>query len=238
MPTTKSSIGASEIANSLYSQDFVLRTLGRVVIDYPSVVISHNAVVCRACIDGSEGGMLLKCYCRHLRSAREAYGQMLRRNELGIALYNGDMRFLDVVAMPWVDGTPLNIVLNYVEADYALLSRKFAAFARKILNDDTPHGDITPMNIIVDDSGDMRLIDFDAVTPSPYLAQYAQVCRRSSFANHSDDYALAQISATLALLLSDAPSLCPYLQENGTLGVAYANDTPRRRTLWRGSSGR
>ena len=214
-------LGASEIVNSLYSRDFILRTLGNVEVDYSTIAVSYNAVVCRARIDGYDGAILLKCYCRHLCGAREVYGELLRRDELGIALYNGDIHFSDVVAMPWVDGTPLNVVLNYIDADYALLGRKFELFAHNILNDGTTHGDISPMNIIVDENGDMRLIDFDTVAPTPLLAQYAEICRHRLLDNTSDDYALAAIATTLERLTFDEGMFGCYLQEDGTLDVPF-----------------
>ena len=75
-------LGTSEIVNSLYSRDFILRTLGNIEVDYPTIAVSYNAVVCRACIDGYDGAILLKCYTAAPTPLLAQYAEICRRRLL------------------------------------------------------------------------------------------------------------------------------------------------------------
>lgn len=180
------------------------------VVDSSTIEVGNSAVVARCKIMGSEQMMMLKCYYRTRRNAAIIYGSAYKRRELGVRTLRGFTEYIDILLLPWIEGTPLDGLLNNSSADYASLSREFDRMAYDLLGRPKAHGDIKPENIIVREDGTMELVDWDGAW-EPHLhynegdeigtAQYRHPLRRGiDFGKSIDDYSIALLSTMLAAL--------------------------------------
>ena len=209
-------------ATKLYSQ-----TIKIVAVDVESINVGNNAVTARCTVAGYEQPMSLKCYYRPKRNLECIYGSACKRRELGIPLLSGITEYIDVVLTPWVEGHSLDSLLGNPTANYASLSRAFDRLALSTLEGSTAHGDIKPENIIVQEDGEMVLIDWDgAWLPQMHSTAGDEIGTKAyrhplrtaaDFGEAIDDYPIAILSTTLAALAYDRTYFEPRLNADKQL---------------------
>lgn len=168
----------------------------------------NNAVVFRVVIEGRQYAM--RCYRRTKPYLKELYAQMYLPNELQVGNVLNP-RYVDVVLTEWIEGVSLaKLVKSCSREQFRDLAIAFDRLALSLVNSDWAHGDLSPDNIIVDDGGDLHLIDLDA-RYIPELkgfesyelgTQAYQSKLRTSRDFHSriDDFSIVIISASLHAL--------------------------------------
>ncbi len=193
----------------------------------PRFTVGNTAVMLHA----ERGGRryTLRCFMRPTPHRREIYGGNFHPEELYIPAAG---EWIDVVVTEWIEGVTLHEATLLAarmqdRAELAALSLKFDRFAAGLLAEEWAHGDLKPENIVLTDSGELRLIDFDAMflpefagEHSPELGTAAfQHPRRTAadFDARLDDYPAAVISTTLAALALDPQSVELYTANEGTL---------------------
>lgn len=193
----------------------------------------NSAVIFKIFIDGK--AHMLKCYIKQGYALDEKYEYLatiaaecgyiasakLLTDEIFVYDHKNNGHFFDVVLAPWVEGMPLNLEIEWAadRADkqkLADLAAKFDRLAYSLIRQKWAHGDLKPENIIVDQNGELILIDYDAVfIPSLPLLQTPDVGtetfqhpRRDAnmYDKHIDDYSIALICVSLHALAED-PSL-------------------------------
>ena len=120
--------------------------------------------------------------------------------------------YIDALLYPWVEGDSLDFLwrkaaFNNESDTLRTLAHNFTRLALGILNSEWRHGDLKPDNIIVDRSGQMKLIDIDALY-HPTLSYGGEVgtvgfvhpARGCSYDSHIDDYSIALICTALHAL--------------------------------------
>lgn len=132
----------------------------------PLCSVGNSAAVFRILLDGQIKS--LRCYTRTPSCDLELiYGDKLLRRELFIHTDACRGEWVDVVIDDWIEGDTLDVVLKRALANrdrtaIMNLSRRFDALAAQLLADDWAHGDLKPENIVVDPTGELHTIDFDA----------------------------------------------------------------------------
>lgn len=182
---------------------------------------------------GGKATIAMKCYTREAPGLRERYkylkgidpGYVVPAEYLPGELYVFDSRtegrWVDVIVSPWIEGNTLLRELRRLcsvedTAALAALSSAFDRMALWLLRQEFAHGDLKHDNILIDSSGNLRLVDFDGIyypalggTKSPTIDSpaYQHPARNENYFNkHVDDYPLALISLSLHALADD-PSL-------------------------------
>lgn len=164
------------------------------------------------------GGRLcaLKCYTCHKPNLRRIYGEQCLQEEIYVVSEEGRGEFVDAVLCDWQEGRTLRSEIADAAGDeerMRSLAGSFDRFAAGLLEAEWAHGDLKPGNIIVDASGEMTAIDFDAVY-RPDLADmrcdeagtaaFQHPRRTTRFYNKSvDDYSIALISTALNAMACD-----------------------------------
>lgn len=218
------------IKSALRPSRIKTRNLDITSIDPTSITAGNNAVSVRCRISGRKGYWLLKCYFRHKPHLEQIYCKAYYPNELCVRSIGGSEEYIDVVALPWVEGKSLDWYIGRHDTDYAALSRAFDIMALTILDASFAHGDIKPDNIIVGPHNVMTLIDHDAewrpelglkeATEIGTLA-YRHPQRDAEYFNkHIDDYPIALISTALAALALDKECMEQYIKADKTLFTA------------------
>lgn len=175
--------------------------------------------------------MMLKCYTRQKRDLKEIYGERLLEKELFI--YSGlEGEWVDVVFDEWIEGKTLEqTIIDAANCDNRSklkeLASKFDALSIELLDSHYSHGDIKPDNIIVDGSGELHLIDFDASYLPSMAGQLSSELGAKAYQHPSrtietfddslDDFPIALISTALHAL-STLPALYQkYIECDGLL---------------------
>lgn len=209
-------------------------TCERDVYGDPILFSGGNSVVFKILSAGKQ--YALKCYTKIKPDVRTTYRHLskiestllLKTKYLSGEIYvfgmDGKGEWYDVVMTEWAEGMTLEYELlkaiHYNNSDmFAALARNFDTLTLELLAQPWAHGDIKPANISVDNKGNMKLLDYDAMffaeikyetageTGTP---QYQHPLRDSQcIGKYIDDYPIALISATLHSLaaLPDATSL-------------------------------
>jgi hypothetical protein len=156
----------------LQAAEFVWDSLG------PTLARGSSAVVFQAAIDGKT--QALRCYIRNDASSRDRY------SALDAYLASHDLRpfvsgttWLDeaitvnrsswpVLTMEWIDGRTLNEYVDFlVSASNAAALTTLAVNWRELVallqRSEFGHGDLQHGNVMVDQDGQFRLVDFDGV---------------------------------------------------------------------------
>jgi hypothetical protein len=156
----------------LQAAEFVWDSLG------PTLARGSSAVVFQAAVDGKT--QALRCYIRNDASSRDRYSALdayLASHDL--SPYVSGTTWLDeaitvnrsnwpVLTMEWIDGRTLNEYVDFlVSASNAAALTTLAANWRELVallqRSEFGHGDLQHGNVMVDQDGQFRLVDFDGV---------------------------------------------------------------------------
>jgi serine/threonine protein kinase len=156
----------------LQSAQFVWDALG------PTLARGSSAVVFQATVAGSP--QAVRCYIRNDASSRDRYsalGAYLASHDL--SPYVSGTTWLDsairvkgetwpVLQMGWIDGRTLNEYVDFLVAGanaaaLATLAARWREMVALLQESDFAHGDLQHGNVLVDQDGQLRLVDFDGV---------------------------------------------------------------------------
>lgn len=153
----------------------------------PLYAVGNSAAVFRIRREGRL--QALRCYMRPAEHLAEIYGSRLLTRELFLYTSPDEGVWCDVVVDDWVEGRTLReeIDLALQAADrerLGALANRFDRLAARLVADDWAHGDLKPENIVVRPSGELQLIDFDALIST---ALHALALDPSLAARHASD---------------------------------------------------
>jgi hypothetical protein len=165
----------------LQRAEFVWDSLG------PSLARGSSAVVFQAAVDGSP--QALRCYIRNDASSRDRYSALdTYLADRNLSPYVSGTTWLDsaikvngttwpVLQMGWIDGRTLNEYVDFLVAGsnaaaLATLAARWREMVALLQNSEFAHGDLQHGNVMVDQEGTLRLVDFDGVW-IPQLASHA-----------------------------------------------------------------
>jgi eukaryotic-like serine/threonine-protein kinase len=156
----------------LQAAEFVWDSLG------PTLARGSSAVVFQASVEGQ--AQALRCYIRNDASSRDRYSALdayLAANDL--SPYVSGTTWLDeaiqvnratwpVLTMDWIDGRTLNEYVDFLvtssnAAALTTLAAKWRALVGLLQSSEFAHGDLQHGNVMVDQDGRLRLVDFDGV---------------------------------------------------------------------------
>ena len=156
----------------LQAAEFVWDSLG------PTLARGSSAVVFQASVEGRP--QALRCYIRNDASSRDRYSALdayLAAHDL--SPYVSGTTWLDeaiqvnratwpVLTMDWIDGRTLNEYVDFLvtgsnAAALTTLAAKWRELVALLQNSEFTHGDLQHGNIMVDQAGRIRLVDFDGV---------------------------------------------------------------------------
>jgi hypothetical protein len=156
----------------LQSAQFVWDALG------PTLARGSSAVVFQATVAGSPRAV--RCYIRNDASSRDRYSALsayLASHDL--SPYVSGTTWLDsairvkgetwpVLQMGWIDGRTLNEYVDFLVAGgntaaLATLAARWREMVALLQESDFAHGDLQHGNVLVDQDGQLRLVDFDGV---------------------------------------------------------------------------
>jgi eukaryotic-like serine/threonine-protein kinase len=148
----------------------------------PEALTGSSAVVFHAAIGA--GSYALRCFTRSEASSRERYeafdsyvsGQQLTRHVARVEWHEDAVRVRGgswpVLRMEWIDGRILDQYVGYLvetgDTDaLRTLARKWRELIRTLQDARFAHGDLQHGNVIIDQRGRLRLVDFDSVWIPP-----------------------------------------------------------------------
>ncbi|MGH3189905.1 MAG: AarF/UbiB family protein [Streptosporangiaceae bacterium] len=166
----------------LQKAKFVYDTLG------PTLARGTSAVVFQATVDGTT--QALRCYIRNDASSKQRYsalGSYLSSHNLGP--YVEGATWLDgaikvngttwpVLTMTWIDGRTLNEYVDFLVNDsntaaLSMLAVKWRELVALMQGDEFAHCDLQHGNVMVDQAGELRLVDYDGVWIPQLAGQHA-----------------------------------------------------------------
>ncbi len=227
----------------LQAAQFVWDTLG------PTLARGSSAVVFQAAVDGRP--QALRCYIRNDASSRDRYsalGAYLARRDLSPVV--SGTTWLDaaikvkgatwpVLQMEWIDGRTLNEYVDFLVAGgntaaLATLAVRWREMVALLQDSDFAHGDLQHGNVMVDQEGQLRLVDFDGVwipelagqpPPTEYGHPNYQHPARRDWGRWLDTFSAQVIYLSLVALSKD-PSLWLALYNSKNLLFAKADFFP------------
>ena len=156
----------------LQAAEFVWDSLG------PTLARGSSAVVFQAAIEGRP--QALRCYIREDASSRDRYSALdayLAGHDL--TPYVSGTTWLDraitvnrltwpVLTMDWIDGRTLNEYVDFLVAGsnaaaLTTLAGRWRELVALLQRSEFAHGDLQHGNVMVDQDGQLRLVDFDGV---------------------------------------------------------------------------
>jgi len=156
----------------LQAAEFVWDSLG------PTLARGSSAVVFQAAVQGRP--QALRCYIREDASSRDRYSALdayLAGHDL--SPYVSGTTWLDgaiavnrltwpVLTMDWINGRTLNEYVDFLvtgsnAAALATLAGRWRELVALLQRSDFAHGDLQHGNVMVDQDGQLRLVDFDGV---------------------------------------------------------------------------
>jgi len=156
----------------LQAAEFVWDSLG------PTLARGSSAVVFQASVEGRP--QALRCYIRNDASSRDRYsaldaylaGHNLSPYVSGTTWLDGAIQVnraaWPVLTMEWIDGRTLNEYVDYLvtgsnAAALTTLAAKWRELIALLQASEFVHGDLQHGNIMVDQGGRLRLVDFNGV---------------------------------------------------------------------------
>jgi eukaryotic-like serine/threonine-protein kinase len=156
----------------LQTAQFVWDSLG------PTLARGSSAVVFQAAVDGSP--QALRCYIRNDASSRDRYSALstylgshdLSPHVSGTIWLDSAIRVNNatwpVLQMGWIDGRTLNEYVDFLVAGsnvaaLTTLAARWRDMVALLQNSSFGHGDLQHGNVMVDQEGQLRLVDFDGV---------------------------------------------------------------------------
>lgn len=156
----------------LQTAQFVWDSLG------PTLARGSSAVVFQAAVDGIP--QALRCYIRNDASSRDRYSALstyLASHDLsphvsGTIWLEAAIRVNNatwpVLQMGWIDGRTLNEYVDFLVAGsnvaaLTTLAARWRDMVALLQNSRFGHGDLQHGNVLVDQEGQLRLVDFDGV---------------------------------------------------------------------------
>ncbi|HEX5298311.1 MAG TPA: AarF/UbiB family protein, partial [Streptosporangiaceae bacterium] len=156
----------------LQAAEFVWDSLG------PTLARGSSAVVFQAAVDGKT--QALRCYIRNDASSRDRYSALdayLASHDL--SPFVSGTTWLDeaitvnrstwpVLTMEWIDGRTLNEYVDFLvsasnAAALTTLAVNWRELVARLQRSEFGHGDLQHGNVMVDQDGQFRLVDFDGV---------------------------------------------------------------------------
>lgn len=148
----------------------------------PEALTGSSAVVFHATIGA--GSYALRCYTRSEASSRERYealdsyvsSQQLTGHVASVTWHEDAVRVnggsWPVLQMEWIDGRILDQYVGYLvergDTDaLATLAGRWRELVRTLQHAGFAHGDLQHGNVIIDERGRLRLVDFDSVWIPP-----------------------------------------------------------------------
>src|SRR5215470_12367992 len=164
--------GRSFTVPKLQAAEFVWDSLG------PTLARGSSAVVFQAKVDGR--AQALHCYIREDASSRDRYsaldvylaGQSLSPYVSGTTWLDGAITVnrapWPVLTMDWIDGRTLNEYVDFLVAGsnaaaLTTLAGRWRELVALLQRREFAHGDLQHGNVMVDQDGQLRLVDFDGV---------------------------------------------------------------------------
>jgi hypothetical protein len=164
----------------LQAAEFVWDSLG------PTLARGSSAVVFQASVEGQPRA--LRCYIRNDASSRDRYSALdaylaandLSRHVSGATWLDGAIQVnratWPVLTMDWIDGRTLNEYVDFLVASsntaaLTTLAAKWRALIGLLQDSEFAHGDLQHGNVMVDQEGRLRLVDFDGVWIPPLAGQ-------------------------------------------------------------------
>ena len=164
----------------LQAAEFVWDSLG------PTLARGSSAVVFQASVEGQP--QALRCYIRNDASSRDRYSALdaylaandLSRHVSGATWLDGAIQVnratWPVLTMDWIDGRTLNEYVDFLVASsntaaLTTLAAKWRALVGLLQDSEFAHGDLQHGNVMVDQEGRLRLVDFDGVWIPPLAGQ-------------------------------------------------------------------
>ena len=144
----------------------------------PTLAMGTSAVVFQAAVD--EAPSALRCFIRSDASSRERYaalGEFLRDRDLqpyvtattwiDAAIQVNDASW-PVLQMEWIEGRTLDQYVGFLAtgsdtAGLAMLADRWREMIAVLQRAEFGHGDLQHDNVLVDQDGHLRLVDFDGV---------------------------------------------------------------------------
>jgi eukaryotic-like serine/threonine-protein kinase len=156
----------------LQAAEFVWDSLG------PTLARGSSAVVFQASVEGT--AQALRCYIRNDASSRDRYSALdAYLAAYDLSPYVSGTTWLDgaiqvnretwpVLTMDWIDGRTLNEYVDFLVtssnvAALTTLAAKWRALVALMQSSEFTHGDLQHGNVMVDQDGRLRLVDFDGV---------------------------------------------------------------------------
>ena len=156
----------------LQAAEFVWDSLG------PTLARGSSAVVFQASVAGT--AQALRCYIRDDASSRDRYSALdAYLAAYDLSPYVSGTTWLDgaiqvnratwpVLTMDWIDGRTLNEYVDFLvtssnAAALTTLAAKWRALVALMQSSEFTHGDLQHGNVMVDQDGRLRLVDFDGV---------------------------------------------------------------------------
>ncbi len=144
----------------------------------PSLARGTSAVVFQATVDGKQ--QALRCYIRNDASSRDRYSALdSYLSGHNLSPYVEGATWLDnairvngstwpVLTMTWIDGRTLNEYVDFLVNDsntaaLSMLAVKWRELILLMQGDEFAHCDLQHGNVMVDQGGGLRLVDYDGV---------------------------------------------------------------------------
>ena len=182
----------------LQAAEFVWDSLG------PTLARGSSAVVFQAAVEGRP--QALRCYIREDASSRDRYSALdayLAGHDL--SPYVSGTTWLDgaimvnrltwpVLTMDWIDGRTLNEYVDYLvsgsnAAALATLAVRWRELVALLQRSEFGHGDLQHGNVMVEQEGQLRLVDFDGV----WIPQLAGQAPPSEFGHPNYQHPLQRV---------------------------------------------
>ena len=183
---------------TLQAAEFVWDSLG------PTLARGSSAVVFQASMGGRP--QALRCYIRNDASSRDRYnaldaylaGHNLRPYVSGTTWLDGAITVnratWPVLTMEWIDGRTLNEYVDFLvtgsnTAALATLAVRWRELVALLQRSEFAHGDLQHGNVMVDQEGQLRLVDFDGV----WIPQLAGQAPPSEFGHPNYQHPLQHV---------------------------------------------